>query len=179
MDFVRSYFGTNEPLTSWTLFSSLFDWSHSKPVKKWEKKGSTGQRFIFTEVTSYKIQYNTLAMKPKLLDLPNFVKKMIKLRIQFQSSKNWSEAELPNTKFLLNFWPGNSKRVFNLKSYYMARINHEMWTFDGFYKKLVLFRSNVTKITVTKYEICLHSGWLFYIKLSVIEWSGNPLMFWN
>ena len=24
MDFVRSYFGTNEPLTSWTLFSSLF-----------------------------------------------------------------------------------------------------------------------------------------------------------
>ena len=26
MDFVRSYFGTNEPLTGWTLFSSLFDW---------------------------------------------------------------------------------------------------------------------------------------------------------
>ena len=26
MDFVWSYFGTNEPLTSWTLFSSLFDW---------------------------------------------------------------------------------------------------------------------------------------------------------
>ena len=26
MDFVKSYFGTNEPLTSWTLFSSLFDW---------------------------------------------------------------------------------------------------------------------------------------------------------
>ena len=24
MDFVRSYFGTNEPLTRWTLFSSLF-----------------------------------------------------------------------------------------------------------------------------------------------------------
>ena len=24
MDFVRSYFGTHEPLTSWTLFSSLF-----------------------------------------------------------------------------------------------------------------------------------------------------------
>ena len=55
MDFVRSYFGTNEPLTSWTLFSSLFDWSHSKPVKKWGKKCSTGQRFICTEVTSYKI----------------------------------------------------------------------------------------------------------------------------
>ena len=26
MDFVRSYFGTNKPLTSWTLFSSLYDW---------------------------------------------------------------------------------------------------------------------------------------------------------
>ena len=36
-------------------FSSLFDWSHSKPVKKWGKKCSTGQRFICAEVTSYKI----------------------------------------------------------------------------------------------------------------------------
>ena len=26
MDFVRSHFGTNEPLTNLTLFSSLFDW---------------------------------------------------------------------------------------------------------------------------------------------------------
>ena len=55
MDFVRSYFFTNEPLTIWTLFSSLFDWFHSKPVKMWGKKCSTGQRFICTEVTSYKI----------------------------------------------------------------------------------------------------------------------------
>ena len=55
MDFVRSYFSTNEPLTRWTLFTSVFDWSHSKPVKKWGKKCSTGQRFICTEVTSYKI----------------------------------------------------------------------------------------------------------------------------
>ena len=29
-DFVRSYFGTNEPLTSWRLVSSLFDWSHTE-----------------------------------------------------------------------------------------------------------------------------------------------------
>jgi hypothetical protein len=41
MDFVRSYFGTNEPLTSWTLL--------------WGKKCSTGQRFICIEITSYKI----------------------------------------------------------------------------------------------------------------------------
>ena len=49
MEFVRSYFGTNEPLTS----------------QKVRKKCSTGQRFIctevevspslYTEVTSYKI----------------------------------------------------------------------------------------------------------------------------
>ena len=59
----------------------------------------------------------------------------------------------------------------------MARINHEMQSFDGFCNKLVLFCSKVTKITVTKYEICLHLGWPFYIKLSVIEWLENPLMF--
>ena len=78
MDFVRSYFGTNEPLTSWTTFcyrnstyywfrchyplityltdqlntfSSLFDWFAVWPVKKWGKKCSTGQKFI----TSFKI----------------------------------------------------------------------------------------------------------------------------
>ena len=39
MDFLTSYFGINEPLTS----------------QKVRKKCSTGQRFIFTEVTSYKI----------------------------------------------------------------------------------------------------------------------------
>ena len=64
MDFVRSYFDTNEPLTSWTFFSSLFDWLHSKPVKKWGKKCSTSQRFIGTEVTSYKIHI--------LVEVPNF-----------------------------------------------------------------------------------------------------------
>ena len=42
MDFVKSYFFTNEPLTSW---------------KKWWKNCSTGQRFMFIckEVTSHKI----------------------------------------------------------------------------------------------------------------------------
>ena len=115
-----------------------------------------------------------LAMKPKLLDLPNFVKKMIKLWIQFQPSKSWSEAE---HKFSFLFLTGKFKRVFKVKSYYMARINHEMRSFDGFHHKLVLFRSKVTKITVTKYKICLHLGCPFYIRLSVIEWPGNPLMF--
>ena len=62
MDFVRSYFGTNEPMTSLTLFSSLSDWSHSKPVKKRGKKCATDQRFICTEVTSYKIH--------TLIDIP-------------------------------------------------------------------------------------------------------------
>ena len=44
MDFVRSHFFMNEPLASWTLFSSI-----------WGKMCSTGQRFIHKEVTSYKI----------------------------------------------------------------------------------------------------------------------------
>ena len=55
MVFVRSYFGTNEPLTSWTHFSSLFGWISTDLAKKWGKMCSTGQRFICTEVTSYKI----------------------------------------------------------------------------------------------------------------------------
>ena len=36
MIFVRSYFGTNEPLTSWTLFSSLFI-GHTNQSKSEEK----------------------------------------------------------------------------------------------------------------------------------------------
>ena len=42
MDFVRSYFNTDEPDQHWS-------------GKKLGQKGSTGQRFIFIEVTSYKI----------------------------------------------------------------------------------------------------------------------------
>ena len=45
----------NEPLTSWILFSSLFFQISTDLEKKWEPKSSTGQRFICTEVTSYKI----------------------------------------------------------------------------------------------------------------------------
>jgi hypothetical protein len=55
MDFVRSYFGTNETLTSWTLFSSLFVQISADLENKWGQKCSTGQSFICTEVTSYKI----------------------------------------------------------------------------------------------------------------------------
>ena len=60
MDFVRRYLGTNEPLTSWTLLSSLSVHISTDLDKKWGQKCSTGQRFIFIEVTSYKI--HTLAM---------------------------------------------------------------------------------------------------------------------
>ena len=35
MDFVRSYFDKNEPLTSWTLFSSLFVQISADLEKKW------------------------------------------------------------------------------------------------------------------------------------------------
>ena len=62
MDFVRSYFATNEPVEH--FFPHIltgFLYTHSKPVKKWGKKCLTGQRFICTEVTSYKI--HTLAWK--------------------------------------------------------------------------------------------------------------------
>ena len=61
MDFVKSYFGKNEPLTSWTLLSPVFFQISADLEKKGdlEKNGgqkcSTGQRFIFTEVTFYKI----------------------------------------------------------------------------------------------------------------------------
>ena len=60
MDFVRSYFGTNEPLTSWTLFSHFL----ARSAKKWGKKCSTGQRFICTIVTSYKIHINYFQEAP-------------------------------------------------------------------------------------------------------------------
>ena len=65
MGFVRSYIGTNKPLASWTLYSSLFEWFDSKPDKKWGKKCSTGQKFLCKEVTSYKIHtlVYTLAVK--------------------------------------------------------------------------------------------------------------------
>jgi hypothetical protein len=49
MDFVRSYFGTDEPLTSWP------DLCTQQNQSKSEEKCSYGQRFICTEVTSYKI----------------------------------------------------------------------------------------------------------------------------
>ena len=55
MDFVRSYFDKNEHLTSWTLFPSIFVQISADLEKKWEQKCITGQRFICTEVTSFKI----------------------------------------------------------------------------------------------------------------------------
>ena len=47
MDFVKSYFGKNEPLISADL------------EKNGGQKCSTGQRFNFTEVTFYKIHILT------------------------------------------------------------------------------------------------------------------------
>ena len=55
MDLVRSYIGTNKPLASWKLYSSLVEWFDSKPDKKWGKKCSTGQKFIRPDLNSYKI----------------------------------------------------------------------------------------------------------------------------
>ena len=52
MDFVRSYFFTNEALSSWTLFSSKLDWRLSANLIL---MCSTAQRFIRKEVTYYKI----------------------------------------------------------------------------------------------------------------------------
>ena len=54
MDFVRSYFGTNEPLTSWTFFPHFLTGLQQKQTKI-EGKCSTGQRFVCTKETSYKI----------------------------------------------------------------------------------------------------------------------------
>ena len=55
MDFAKSYFGKNEPLTSWTLLSPVFFQISADLEKHGGQKCSTGQRFIFTEVTFYKI----------------------------------------------------------------------------------------------------------------------------
>ena len=52
MEFVRSYFFPNEPLTSWTLFHQNRELCCI--VLEVIKKCSTGQRFIRKEVTSYK-----------------------------------------------------------------------------------------------------------------------------
>ena len=49
MDFVRSYFGTNEPLTSKTLLF-FFSQISTDLDKKGGKKWSAGQRFIFIKV---------------------------------------------------------------------------------------------------------------------------------
>ena len=51
MDFVRSYFGTSDQLNPFVLTSKI----NTDLEKKWGQKGSTGQRFICIEVTSYKI----------------------------------------------------------------------------------------------------------------------------
>ena len=81
MDFVRSYFGTSEPLISGT---------HSKPVKEWEKKCSTGQRFTCTEVTSYKIHIlgTTLATDKK--NWPQIILASL-TKIMKGPDKNWAQ----------------------------------------------------------------------------------------
>ena len=59
--FCKKSLWKNETLTSCPLFSfflSLLVGCNSKPNQKWKKKwnkGATGQSFIFSEVTSYKI----------------------------------------------------------------------------------------------------------------------------
>ena len=53
MDFIRSYFGTNEPLTSWTLLPSLF-FQISTDLEKKVRTKVRGS-FVLNKVTSYKI----------------------------------------------------------------------------------------------------------------------------
>ena len=53
--FCKKYFDRNEPLTSWTLLSPVFFQISADLEKNGGQKCSTGQRFIFTEVTFYKI----------------------------------------------------------------------------------------------------------------------------
>ena len=55
MDFVRSYFGTNEPLTIWTLFSSLFDWLavHTEQTSQKVRK----KVFNWSEVDLYRSNF--------------------------------------------------------------------------------------------------------------------------
>ena len=55
MDFVRSYFDTNEPLTSWTLFSSLFDWFASCCVLTSQKVRK--EVFNWSEVHLYRSNF--------------------------------------------------------------------------------------------------------------------------
>ena len=55
--------------------------SHSKPVKKWGKKCSTGLRFICTEATSYKIH---------TLDFLTCVKTFSSIEISYNMLSKWS-----------------------------------------------------------------------------------------
>ena len=89
MDFVRSYFDRNEPLTSWTLFSPLFDWfvlCAQQTSQKVRKKISTGQRFICTEVTSYKIHILVAQFAGILQDVMSWIDE---LTVYLQLKKNF------------------------------------------------------------------------------------------
>ena len=55
MDFVTSHFFMNKPLTNWTPFHSIWGTLQYTGTPTWGKKGSTGQRFILKNMTSYKI----------------------------------------------------------------------------------------------------------------------------
>ena len=64
-----------------TLFSSLFGRISTDPAKKWGKKCSTGQGFIFTEVTSYKI-YTLILDSEKMVFLSFFWAKICDLYLR-------------------------------------------------------------------------------------------------
>ena len=55
MDSVRSYFGTNEPLTSWTLLSSLF--SKISTDQHWSGKKVRTKVFNWSEVHLYRSNF--------------------------------------------------------------------------------------------------------------------------
>ena len=115
MDFVRSYFGTDEPLTSWTLFSSLFDWfavcakQTSQKVRK--------KVFNWSEVNLYQsnfLQNPHFSCNPEILFIHiKFIKGKANIFNQIictAKSRHWAELynekclkiwKLPKTYFIL------------------------------------------------------------------------------
>ena len=102
MDFVRSYIGTNDPLTSWTFFPHC---AHSKTSQKVRKKCSTGQRFIFTKVTSYKIH---ILSTRHFYGYPLIKTSSLVHTQQLVQSRNWrrrhAKKKISGFYFLSIFW---------------------------------------------------------------------------
>ena len=113
MDFVRSYFGTNEPLTAVEHFCSHF-FSRSALIwtKSEEKKCSTGQRFIFIKVTPYKI--HTLIASKKCMTMVFMIRIHIPIILLQKSLLSWLKKTpysvgIMHSRVLSNIW--NTKNL--------------------------------------------------------------------